>query len=1054
MRRIVEQFVKYPFYANIFLASLIIGGILAMVSMKMSMFPETTPKNIFVSVAYPGASPKEMEEGITVRVEEAVRGIVGIKEIRSTSSENFSSVQIVTTGEYDLDETLMEVKNAVDGISSFPVDAERPIVYKQKSTTKAMFMALYGDIDLMYLKKLAYIVEEDFRSSGILSQMSVNGYPATELSVEVREDDLLRYGTTFDEISTAIMKNNIDISAGVIKSPTEEILIRSRSRSVNPNIVGEIVVKSQADGSLVKIRDIADVKIKFADVTSGATLNGKPSISFDIQKLPEEDLKEITDFVEAYVEDFNQKYPQATLEITWNFMTLLEQRLEMLMNNGGLGLLLVVISLTFFLRFGLSFWVAMGIPASFFAMFMAASFYDVTINMISLFGMILVIGILVDDGIVIGENIFTHFEKGKSRRQAAVDGTMEVLPAVVTSVSTTVVAFVPVLLITQGGLEFMKEMAIVVIFSLLFSLFEAFFVLPAHLAHKWVLNKNVKNTPMQNFRRKLEKGIDNFRKNYYGRLLKKIITWRWFVVTIPIALFIMTIGMVFGGVIRATFFPAIPFDTFNVNIAFKPGTGEQITKEYLERYEDIVWEIADSIKATGDTLPYIKYTSLQMGNAFSGTESGSHTGKVDVWFHEIDDRALTSNQIAEMVRKRIGTVPEAEKFVVGGSDRFGKPVSVTLLSKNSIEMANAKDMLETELETISALTNISDNSPIGKQEIRIKLKPKAFALGLNQVYIANQVRQGFYGGQAQRLQEGKDEIRVWVRFPKEGRQNMTQFENMRIKTPQGEYPLKELIDYTIDRGPVSIKRYNLQKEITVEADLKNPNDDVPPILEKISGDIMPRIQAKYPGVKYEFMGQMKSSKESAGEMGFYFLIAFFVILLIIMIHFKSYIQAFVIISMVPIGWMGAAWGHGLEGVPISMLSVWGMVALAGVIVNDAVVFLSKYNDLIVEGMKVKEAAFEAGLARFRAIMLTTITTSIGLYPLILETSFQAQFLIPMAIALAYGVLFGTMFILIFFPALIVCLNDINCVIYRIWTGKECVREDLEPAMKNYQRSLG
>jgi multidrug efflux pump subunit AcrB len=399
-------------------------------------------------------------------------------------------------------------------------------------------------------------------------------------------------------------------------------------------------------------------------------------------------------------------------------------------------------------------------------------------------------------------------------------------------------------------------------------------------------------------------------------------------------------------------------------------------------------------------------------------------------------------------------VPEAEKFVVGGSDRWGKPVSVSLLSKNSIEMSHAKEMLEKELETIAALTNISDNSPIGKQEIRIKLKPKAYALGLNQIYIANQVRQGFYGGQAQRLQEGKDEIRVWVRYPKEGRQNMSQFENMRIKTAQGEFPLLELIDYDIERGPVSIKRYNLQKEITVEADLKDPNDDVPPILEKIEKDIMPKIQAKYPGVKYEFMGQMKSSKESAGEMGFYFMIAFFVILLIIMIHFKSYIQSLLIISMVPIGWMGSAWGHGLEGVPISMLSVWGMVALAGVIVNDAVVFLSKYNDLIVEGDKVETAAYNAGIARFRAIMLTTITTSIGLYPLILETSFQAQFLIPMAIALAYGVLFGTMFILIFFPALIVCINDINCMIYRIWTGKQCSKEELEPAMKNYNRSLG
>ncbi len=1054
MRKIIEQFVKYPFYANIFLASLIIGGMIAMLSMKMSMFPETTPKNIFVNVAYPGASPKEMEEGITVRVEEAVRGIVGIKEIKSTSSENFSSVQIVTTGEYDLDETLMEVKNSIDGISSFPVDAERPIVYKQKATTKAMFMALYGDIDLMHLKKLAYLVEEDFRSSGIVSQLTVSGYPATELSVEVRENDLLRYGITFDQISSAIRQNNIDISAGMIKSPQEEILIRSRSRSVNPTKVGEIVVAAQKDGSLTKIRDIADVKIKFADVTTGATLNGKPSISFNIEKLPEEDLSKITDFIENYVTEFNIKHPQATLEITWNFMTLLEQRLQLLVNNGGIGLLLVVLSLTFFLRFGLSFWVAMGIPASFFAMFMAASFYDVTINMISLFGMILVIGILVDDGIVIGENIFTHFERGKSRKQAAVDGTMEVLPAVITSVSTTIVAFIPVLLITQGGLEFMKEMAIVVIFSLLFSLFEAFFVLPAHLAHKWVLNKNIKDTPIQKFRRKLEAGIDMFRVNIYGRLLKKIIKWRWFVITIPVALFVITIGMVFGGVIRATFFPAIPFDTFNINIAFKPGTGEQITREYLENYEKTVWAVADSIKSTGDTLPYIKYTSLSMGSAFSGTESGSHTGSINVYFHEIDDRALTSNQIAEMVRKRIGHVPEAEKFVVGGSDRFGKPVSLTLLSKNSIEMSRAKELLEKELETISALTNISDNSPIGKQEIKIKLKPKAFALGLNQNYIANQVRQGFYGGQAQRLQEGKDEIRVWVRYPKEDRKTMTQFENMRIKTAQGEYPLKELIDYTIERGPVSIKRYNLQKEITVEADLKDPNDDVPPILEKISKDIMPMIQAKYPGVKYEFMGQMKSSKESASEMAFYFLIAFFVILLIIMIHFKSYIQSFMIISMVPIGWMGAAWGHGLEGVPISMLSAWGMVALAGVIVNDAVVFLSKYNSLIVEGSKVEEAAHKAGLARFRAIMLTTITTSIGLYPLILETSFQAQFLIPMAIALAYGVLFGTVFILIFFPALIVCNNDVKHKIYNLFGKKSYTNEELEPAMDNYQRSLG
>ncbi|MCF6269646.1 MAG: efflux RND transporter permease subunit [Melioribacteraceae bacterium] len=1045
MKKLITIFVKYPFYANIIIAIVVIAGGLSLMNMKRSFFPETQSRILQISMSYQGASPKEMEEGITTRIEEALRGIVGIKEITSTSSENFSSVRVETTGEYDLDETLMEVKNAIDGISSFPSAAERPIIFKRRSRTQAAFVGLSGDVDLLTLKKYAQKIEDDFLASGIISKITINGYPALEISVEVKEEDLLRYNLTFDLIAGAIAANNSDVAAGQIKSDDEEILIRSRNRSVDPNVIGDIILRANSDGSFLRIRDIAKVKTKFADVSSSTLINGKTGVFFSIEKLGNEDLGEISKFINNYVEKFNNEHNNVQLNITFDFNSMLDSRLELLYNNGGIGLLLVIIALAFFLSFRLSLWVAWGIPASFLAMFVVASMSGITINMISLFGMILVVGILVDDGIVIAENIFAHFEMGKSPKRAAIDGAYEVLPAVATSVTTTIVAFTPLLLL-EGRMEMLYEMAFIVVFSLAFSLVEAFFVLPAHLSSSHILRRKDEKKSGK-IRDKLDKVIYVLRDVMYKNVLESIIKWRWIVATVPIALILITFGMISGTIIKTTFFPSIAFDRFSVNIAFTPGSGEKQTVKFLEHFDNIIWDVnAELMEEFSDTNDFITFTFRSIGNAFNGQEVGSHAGNVSVLMRDMEGAPLSTYEIAARVRDKIGEVPEASKLTVGGRNRWGSPIAISLLSQNLEELESAKEMLLSELKGMPELDNVRDNNSQGKQEIQIKLKPKAYFLGLSQSEIAKQIRQGFYGGQVQRLQQGKDELRVWVRYPTDDRFTIGQFEDMKIKTQQGEYPLTELITYTIERGPISINRFNGSREARIDSDLLDPFAPVPPILDFVKTEIVPEVKAHFPGVRFVYQGQAKDSAESVNQIMTLFSVAFMVIVLILLIHFKSFSHMAIIIMMIPLAFLGAAWGHGIHGQPVSILSVWGMVALSGVIINDAVVFLAKYNQFVLSGLKVEDAAFKAGIARFRAIMLTTITTTLGLFPIIMETSFQAQFLVPMAISLAYGVFIGTGFILLFFPVLLLTMNDIKVWLYKFWNGKPISPENVEPVI--------
>lgn len=1050
MKNILSQFVKYPFYGKMVILILVLLGGISLMNMRKATFPLVESKTITVSVAYPGATPKEMDEGITALVENNIRGISGIKEFSSQSREGSASITITALNGYDMDELLSDVKNAVDGISNFPASAERPIVSKSRTKDMAMFIALTSKSDnVLELNKMANRIEDDFLATGKISQITIFGVPQNlELAIELDETQMRRFDLTFTDIQNAITTNNIDLSGGTIRNPREQIKIISRNKSIDTKDIEQIVIKADINGQLIRIGDVATVNLQVPEDPSNGYINKRPSVTIFVQKLLSEDLEAISDEINAYIKKFNKEHDDYKMSVKMDFLSLIEGQLSILINNGMLGVILVILLLSLLLDIRLSLWVAWGIPASFLGMFILANLSGVTINMISLFGMILIIGILVDDGVVIGENIFTHFEKGKSPRRAAIDGTMEVLPAVITSVATTIIAFSPLFFI-EGQMEMMYEMAFVVVACLAVSLLESIFVLPSHLANPKVLKQQSKKSFYGKLRTTLDKYIFGFRDKIYVPLLAWILRHKGLSMAGVTSMFILTFGLIGGGKIAFTFFPNAPSDMFSIDLALKPGVNEQITKEKLFFIEDKVWEVnRELMQQYGDTMSYISSMSVSLGSSFSGAETGTNAGMIRVFLNSLENTQVSDETLKKAITVKVGEIPEAYKFAVGASNRFGAPVSISLLGYDSDELENAKNELETELGKMPALFNITNNSQIGSQELRLKLKPEAYALGLTAQSLMQEVRQGFYGGLSQRIQEGKDEIWVYVRYSHSNRENIGQLENMLIHTTEGNFPLGRIAEISTARSLSTINHYNGKREIRVDAYQKDQSQSVPDILNYIETSIMPDILDKYKDITYIHQGQQKDTNEQIGSMVLYFGLAFIVIVLIIMVYFKSFRQGLLVIAMIPLGIIGAIWGHGIHGQPISMMSLWGMVALSGVVINDAIVFLSKYNQNLVKGMKITEAVKNAGVSRFRAIFLTTATTTAGLMPLILENSPDARMLVPMAISLAYGILFGTVFILIILPVLVVLTNKATLWLKTIRSKEPIDPEDVETAVIN------
>ena len=1039
MRALIEYFIKYAISGNVLLFLILIFGFFGLNSLRRTFFPEIPSRLITVQAVYPGASPEEIEESIVLKIEDNLKGVTGIDRVRSVSSENLASISVELTQNADIDLLLMDVKNAVDRITSFPVGLESVDVYKREAISRAMSFAIYGDVDLKTLKGEARKVERDLLAIEGISKVALSGFPAEEIVIEIQEHKLESYGISFQQVLQAIASNNIELTGGTVKGVNEELKIRSSSKAYYAVDLENLVIRASKDGSVTLLKDLATVEDRWAEEPNRNYFNGRPAVTIDVSNTNSEDLLFIAEQLKAYLESFNEKKPAIQASITNDASNTVVQRIDLLVENGIIGFFLVFFFLALFLHYRLALWVALAIPICFGGAFVLAPFFGITINVISLFGMITVIGILVDDGVVISENIYRHYERGEDRVTAAVNGTLEVLPAVFSAILTTVVAFSTFFFLDGILGDFFSEMAFIVIATLIFSLVEGVFILPAHVAHSKALDREVKPNKLTRVSTQI---LDWMKNKAYKPALEFCMENKFLAVAFPLALFIITIGAIKGGIITTTFFPFIESEEITISLKMPSGTPEDQTLNLLDQLEEAAWMTNDEIKSTReDGLDGILAVDKRLGQK-------TNEGTMRIKLLDNEARQMATLGISGQIREKVSNLVGVEQMSFGTGGPFGKPVSVALKGVDQEEVRLVVEKLKDKLNGLSDLKDITDDDLEGEREIRIKLKEKAYLLGLSEQQILLQVRQGFFGGEIQRLQRGLDEVKVWVKYDRSERSSQSRLEDMKIRTANGEqYNLKDLATFEIARGVVGINHTDGERNILVQADISNSEVSVTDILGTLESDIIPEILAEHPDINYSFEGQYRQQLKTASSAKKVAPIVLLLMLAIIVLTFRSFTQTFAVLLLIPFSFIGVAWGHWVHGLQLSLFSYLGMIALMGIIVNDALVFVNAFNLNIKDGMSFRDSMKEAALSRFRPILLTSITTVAGLAPLIFETSMQAQFLIPMAITIAYGLGIATLIILILLPVLLITMNRLKLFIEWYWNGKTPKPKEVEPAYK-------
>lgn len=1034
-KRFISYFIKHSVITNWVMILICISGIFALFNLDKRINPKIEDREIEVDVPFPGASALEVEEGIVTKIEENLRGIEGIEKIRSTSLDGWGSISIEISEGHDMNKALQEIKNSVNSINSYPTEAEKPVVVQSVRWNRAIMLSIYGPEDLFTLKKIVEEFRDDLLRTGKISSVNIWGIPNREFAIEVTPENLIRYKLTINDIVQAIRNSNLNISSGSVLTDQEQILIRSYNKKYQAIDLEKIFVKSGIDGQKISLIDICLVEEQWPENRFYSEYNGRKSVGFNVMYNNNEDVIEIDRITTELAEKYKEKYAGLV-----NFDTFiketkeLDERINLMSQNGILGLLLVLVLLGIFLNTRLSFWVALGIPISLLGMFFVIWAWGITINEMSLFGIILVIGILVDDGIIIGESIYQQVEKyGKKPFEAAIDGTLEVIKPVSISILTTIVAFTPYFYFYGELGDHVWQIAAVVIVSLLFSLVEAMVILPAHLAHSKALNIALKDN---GFFSRVRKGLDKIFNNYiivvYSKVLRVCLNNRWTLSALILALILIITGLFQGSHVRAQFFPELEPPYARIQAVVPAGIAASIANE-------IRYDLIDRAIAFGKKWEQEK----NIKNPIKNFTSWMNGGTINIFFvlPSSEDRDYTIGEFSDALSEYIGEVPEAENVTVGGWNFGGNPISVKFRSTDYSQLLKAKELLKVELQKIDGVKDVQDDTPLGNNEFIVNLKPKGEALGFTLRDLTTQLRQGFYGQEVMRLQRGRNEIKVWVRFDKKDRVAISQIENLKVKTPTGDYvPFKEVAQFKIERGLRRIRHEDGDRSVTVFANLDYDKNDLGVVLKELNSSIVPNVLNQVEGVSRSYGGQSEYVSKMVNSIQYSMTIALLIMFTILMFLLKSYFQTALVMGLIPLGIIGAVFGHYLIGIPISILSFLGIVALAGIIINDSVVLIDKYNNLIKEGTDVFEALMEASVSRFRPIVLTTITTAGGLAPIILLKSEQGQFLVPMAVSVAFGLIFGTLLTLLLLPSTLYVINDLRKMFY-----KSKSRLELEPA---------
>ena len=1024
---------------NLIMIFLIVAGLYTVTGMRREMFPQFTVDMINVSIDYPGASPEEVEEGICVKVEEQLKGIEDVSKIRSTAYEGRGSITLELESGVDLQEKLTEITTEVDLIDSFPDEAEEPVVTEIKNQNPAITVAVYGDVSELTLRHAAEKIRDDLVDTGPISMAQLIGVREYEISIELSEESLRRFGLTFDQVAGAVKSGSLDLPGGRLKTRGHEFIVRAKGKMYSGEEFEMIPLITRADGTTVYLGDVARIRDGFEDTDLKARFNGKPAALVQVNRTSSQDTITIAETVKFYLKDKRDDQPQGVKLASWyDLSEMVQNRINLLLKNGTQGIILLFVVLALFLNLRLAFWVAAGIPVSFMGAFLVLNFMDASINMLSLFGFIMTLGILVDDAIIVGENIFRHHTMGKGSRDAVIDGLKEVGGPVVMAVTTTIVAFLPLMHIAGIMGKFIAIMPQAVIAILVISLLEALVILPAHLNHALTEKKGGHAGGLFSWHAVIRNRVDHilawFIRSCYLPLLRNAVKNRYFTLSIGMGILIISIGLLAGGYVPFVFFPKGDSNWVIAEINYPLGTPVETTEASIKFLEHEAFKLNDHFRESitgGDDLLINTFSLVGVipRRDWKPGEFGGHCGEVWIEIQSAEKRPdLPVTRVISRWRETVGTIPGVETLTFAGLEGGpgGNPIEIQLEGDNFTRLRQAADDLKRELATYPGVFDITDNFKPGKIEKRIHIRAGARSLGVTMADLAIQTRQAYYGDEALRLQRGKDDIKVMVRYSDEERRLEASIDEMRIRTPDGrEIPLEEVAEVEEERGYSVIHRSDRKRVITVISDIDETVANAREIVADLKGGFFSELERSYAGVTYDLEGQAKRSKESLDSLEEGFLMALMGIFLLLASQFRSYIQPVIIMVAIPFGLIGAIVGHYLMGLSFTIISIFGIVALAGIVVNDSLILIDFINTRIRRGVDPMLAVMESGENRFRAVMLTSFTTVAGLFPLLLERSFQAQFLIPMAVSISFGLMAATLLTLLYVPALYMIIRDVE-----------------------------
>lgn len=1024
----IAWFARNSVAANLLMWILIAGGIFSAFSIHKQVFPNFELNIIQVRVPYLGAAPQEVEEGVVIKIEEAIKDLEGIKKITSTANEGMAQVTIEVLDDYDVQLLLDEVKVQVDAIPSFPANTEKPVVYRQKATQDVLWVSIYGEANERQLKEYSKEIRDEIANLPGVSSVTVFGPRDYEVSVEISEAKLQEYNLTFTELVNAVRRSSVDIPGGSIRSENGDILLRAKGQAYTGVDFENLVLLTRDDGTRLLLGDIAMIRDGFVEDNGYALFDAKPAMNIRVQAVGDQNALDISKVVNQYLDEKKPKLPANINADTWGDSSFyLADRLNMMLSNMFFGALLVFLVLSLFLKIKLAAWVMVGLPVCFLGalLFMPMGMFSLSINMISLFGFILVLGIVVDDAIIMGESAYSEIDKNGHNVDNVIIGVKKVAMPATFGVLTTIAAFTPMLLVPGTFGVIWKTIGWVVIICLIFSLIESKLILPAHLAHmKTKPYDPEKANKLQRFRDFFSEGIKTFVIQKYVPFLRKAIRNRYVTLSCFIAMLILTVGLFQGGLVRSAFFPNIPSDFMMGTVELEPGSSFVQRDKAIATMLDSLYEMdKQMMEETGASV--VKHSI-----AF---DQGSTGGQVLVELSKGETREVDAFEIHNRWRDFIPEIPGVKSVDVGspGGPGGGADLSFELYGKDLTSLLNASVELKERLKEFEGVADVNDSFAGGSDEIRLNIKPQAEALGLSLDTLATQVRYGFYGAEAQRIQRGDEEVKVMVRYPKDERSSIGHLENMRIRTVTGQdIPFSEVAEIEMGQGYGSIIRVDSNRSITVTAKVDKAKLDPQEVASEVKSDFIPDLLRKYPLINFREQGATKEQLDAITSLAKGFLFALFAIYALLAVPLKSYSQPLIIMSVIPFGVVGAIVGHLLLGHALSVLSMCGIIALAGVVVNDSLIMVDFVNRARAEGLSLIDSAIQAGSQRFRAIILTSLTTFMGLMPIVFEKSLQAQIVIPMAISLAFGILFATVITLLLVPSLYLILDDLKSVFRR------------------------